>query len=63
MITDLDVQIFKAKQLELGLTDEQCDKIISYLKFGLGFSDAESEFEYFIIEYLEKKVDGEVCYG
>jgi len=55
MITEEDEKMFKQKQIELGLTDNQCNKIIEYLKIGFTFSDAETEFEGFILDYIDKK--------
>jgi hypothetical protein len=55
MISEQDELILKAKQKELGLSDEQCNKIIEYLKIGFTFSDAETEFEEIVLNILERE--------
>jgi len=56
MINKDDEVFIKKKQKDLGLTDEQCNKIIKYLKFGFTFTDAETEFEGFVLDYIDKKI-------
>jgi hypothetical protein len=55
MITQQDRIFLKNKQKELGLTDEQCNKVIAFLNFGFTFSDAEDEFYGYVLEILDKE--------
>jgi hypothetical protein len=53
-ITKEDEKQFRSKQLELGLTDEQCSQVVEYLKVGFAFPDAMIEFEAYVLDYLDK---------
>lgn len=55
MITVQEEKEIKQKQKELDLSNAQCNKIIEYLKFGFTFTDAETEFEGFVLDYIDKK--------
>jgi uncharacterized membrane protein YcgQ (UPF0703/DUF1980 family) len=55
MVTEQDEILLKQKQKELNLTDEQCFKIIEYLKIGFTFSDAEIEFEGYVLGILDRE--------
>jgi hypothetical protein len=56
-LTKEDEKYFKVKQLELGLSDEQCNQVIEYLKVGFAFPDTMVEFEACVLDYLDKKRD------
>lgn len=55
MISKEDEVILKEKQKEFNLSNEQCNKVIEYIKFGFTFTDAELYFEEFIFDYISKK--------
>ena len=57
MITNEDEIFLKQKQKELNLTDEQCNKIIEYLKVGFTFTDEETEFEGYCLEILSRETE------
>jgi len=57
MITNEDEMFLKQKQKELNLSDEQCNAIIEYLKVGFQFSDAETEFEGYVLEILGRETE------
>jgi len=57
MLTENDEVLLRTKQKELGLTDYQCNKVIEYLKIGFQFSDAEVEFEGYVLSILEREID------
>lgn len=54
MVTLEQVEEIKTKQLELGLTNEQCSKVIGYLMEGFVFTDAELDFEEYVLDFLKK---------
>lgn len=54
-LTESELESFKKKQQELDLTDEQCNKVIEYIKFGFTFSDSETEFEGYILDFIDNK--------
>ena len=56
MINSEDKKLLKAKQKELNLSDEQCNKIIEYLKFGFNFTDEEAEFESYVLDILDREM-------
>jgi hypothetical protein len=55
LVLESESKIIKNKQKELGLSDEQCNKIIEYLKIGFTFSDAESDFEGFVLDWIDRR--------
>lgn len=55
MVTENDEVFLKKKQKELGLTGEQCNDVIEYIKVGFLFTVAELEFEKCVLNILERE--------
>ena len=58
MLTLQEEKEIKQKQIQLGLSDDQCNKIVEYLKIGFTFSDAEADFEEFVLNFIDKQQKG-----
>jgi hypothetical protein len=53
-----DEQRMRSKQLELGLSDEECRTVVNNAVEFFRFSDRQADFAEFILRYLE-----EICCG
>ncbi len=57
MITKEDEKRMRAKQLELGLSDHDCDVVIENMKEFFSFPDPMFKFAEFVIDYLGEKTE------
>jgi len=55
MITLKEEKDIKFKQLELGLSDGECNAVIDNLKEFMQFSDKQTDFLQYILNFLEGK--------
>jgi hypothetical protein len=54
-ITDEEQKAIRKKQLQLGLSDEECDNVVSNIMQFWKFSDKQIEFYKYVLKFLEEK--------